>query len=177
MFWKLLVSVLILPSCLGFKIAAASIKNGVQTLPSEELGLSPQQTKANRDVVNSSLFPSAGSSSIQGDREADTEELRHTNYQRPYLLAHRYYHHSSCLQGHRYYLRGYYYPESAGYHRQYYHNNRYYRHRNYYPQYYRYGDYHNNSYYRHGYDNQRYYYNNGYYRHGDYYPGYYHKRY
>ena len=176
MFWKFLVSVLILPSCLGFEIAAASIKNGVQTLPSEELGLSPQQTKANRDVVNSSLFPIKGSSSIQGDREADTEELRHTNYQHPYLLAHRYYQ-NSCLQGHRYYLRGYYYPESAGYNRQYYHNNRYYRHRNYYPQYYRYGDYHNNSYYRHGYYNQRYYYNNGYYRHGDYYPGYYHQRY
>ncbi len=174
MFWKFLVSVLILPSCLGFDIAAASIKNGVQTVPSEELDLPTQQIKVNRDVVNSLVFPIKESSSIQGVQEADTGQLRQITYQYPYLIAHQYYSHRPCLQGRRYYIRGYFYPEYADYHRSYYHNNGYYRHRNYYPQYYRHRYYHNNGYYRHGYYNHPYYQNNGYYRQRNYYPQYYH---
>ncbi|MBR8838117.1 MAG: hypothetical protein DSM106950_29985 [Stigonema ocellatum SAG 48.90 = DSM 106950] len=158
MFWKFLVSVLLLPSCLGFEIAAASIKNEVQTLSkSEELTLPMQQTEANQDVVNSSLFSDREYSSIPRDQQAVSRELKHTEYQQPYLIAHRY-HHGGCLQGgHRYYLRGYYYPEYTSYHRHYHHRNVYYRYRNYYPQY-----------YRHGYYHQPYYHHNGYYRHGDY---------
>jgi len=191
MFRKFLVSLLILPSCLGFDLAAASLKNEVQTLPkSFELGLPTQKTQANQNAVNFSPFPVKEHSSIQGDQEANTEEVKQIKYEHPYQIAHEYYYHHRACSHYRYYHHRYYHPDYVDYryhyHHEYYYSRYYhpdyvdyryhYYHEYYYPRY-----YHNNGYYGNGYDYSNYHYrynhNNGYYRHGDYYPRYYHQRY
>lgn len=74
MFWKFVVSVLLLPSCLGFEITAASRPK------SKELGSPVQQTQANQNALNSLPQDVREYLSIQG-QEANTAELKHTKRQ------------------------------------------------------------------------------------------------
>ncbi|MDF5714445.1 MAG: hypothetical protein PUP93_11265 [Rhizonema sp. NSF051] len=153
MFWKLLISILLLPSCLGFEVASASIKNEVQTLPKSEELESFSQKQVNQNVV--SLSPTLTEySSISSDRKSDSSELQYKTLNQPYLIAHHYndcyhqgnyrhsynsYHHYYHPQRQRYYLRGFFYPDNVQYHRSYEHHN-YYRpsgYRHYYHNYYR----------------------------------------
>ena len=171
MFWKLLISLLLLPSCLGLEVAsAASIKNEVQTLPKSEELESLSQKQVNQNVV--SLSPTlTQNSSISSDRKADTSELQSKTLNQPYLIAHYYndcyhqgnyrhsyysYHHYYHPQRERYYLRGYFYPDNAQYHHSYYHHN--YDHSS------GYGQYHHNYYHSSGYghDYHNYYHSSGY---------------
>ena len=179
MFWKLLISILLLPSCLGFEVASASIKNEVPTLPKSEELESISQKQVNQNVV--SLLPTLTEySSISSDRKADISELQYKTLNQPALIAHHYrdcdhqgyyrhsyysYHHYYRPQRERYYLRGYFYPENAQYHRSYYHPSGYgYEHHNYYHSS-GYGHYYHNYYHPSGYSH---YYHNYYHPCGGY---------
>lgn len=144
MFWKFIVSALVLPSCLGFEIAAASLQKGVQTQPK------PEELKAQVAQIGDD-------SSIQTDWEADTEQLKHHKYQHHHKPRRRYYNrHRPCPQGYRqHYRRGSYHPQYIHYRRRYNNHQRYYRHGQNHPDY---------IYERHLYRNPY-----RYYRHGRYY--------
>lgn len=107
MFWKFIVSALLLPSCLGFEIAAASLQKGIQTQPkTEELGVQVAQI--------------GDDSSIQTNWEADTEQLKHYKYQHHHNPRRYYRYHRHCSQGYRqHYRRGYYHPQNIYYRRRY----------------------------------------------------------
>ena len=114
MFWKLVISILLLPSCLGFEIATASEKNRLQILPTlENLDVPVVQRKSNQDVVNSFGNSVREYSSIEEDRQGDTEKLKHRRHRYHYRRHRRYYRHR------------------RQYHQRY---RNYYRHRLYYPQ-------------------------------------------
>ncbi|BAZ49433.1 hypothetical protein NIES4103_20450 [Nostoc sp. NIES-4103] len=120
MFWKLVISILLLPSCLGFEIATASEKNSLQTLPTpENLDLSVVQTKANQDEVN--YF----ANSVEGDWQADAEKLKDRKHRHHYRRHRRYYRYRRQYhQRYRNYNRHQpYYPENIYYRRRY--HNRY----------------------------------------------------
>ncbi|MFN6567546.1 hypothetical protein [Dendronalium sp. ChiSLP03b] len=121
MFWKFVIGVLLLPSCLGLEIATASQKNGLQMLPtSEESSTLTLQTKANQDVVNSLPNSVREYSSNQEDWEADTEKVKHRRY-RHYKRHRRYYrHHRRYHQRYRnYHRRRLYYRQNIHYRRRY----------------------------------------------------------
>ncbi len=123
MFWKVVISILLLPTCLGLEIATASETNELQMLlSSEELNTSIVQTKPNQDILNS--LPN----SVAKDSEADTEKLKHRKYRRHHRRHRRYYRHRRRYhQRYRnYYRQRLYYPEDIYYRRRY-HN----RYRNY----------------------------------------------
>ena len=82
MFWKIVVSALLLPSCLGFETAAAHITNKVQNQPqSQELALPLTPTLANQSLMNSSTLANKEDSSIQSNLEADTVQVKQTKYE------------------------------------------------------------------------------------------------
>lgn len=82
MFWKLIVSALLLPSCLGFETAAAHITSKVQNQPqSQESALPVTPTLANQSLMNSFGLSSEEDSSIQGNLEADTVKVKQTKYE------------------------------------------------------------------------------------------------
>jgi hypothetical protein len=73
MFWKLIVSALLLPSCLGFETATAHLVNKVQNQPqSQESALPFTSTLANKSEEDAS---------IQGNFEADTTQVKQTKYE------------------------------------------------------------------------------------------------
>ena len=123
MFWKLVISILLLPSCLGFEIATASEKNRLQMLPTpENLDLTVVQTNANQDEVNYFANSVREYSSIEEDRQGDTEKLKHRKHRHHYRRYRRYprqYH----QRNRNYYRRQRYYPENIYYRRRY--HNRY----------------------------------------------------
>ncbi|MBD2518623.1 hypothetical protein H6G93_27385 [Nostoc sp. FACHB-973] len=126
MFWKFVISVLLLPSFLGLEIAAASEKNELQMLPtSKEFSTSTVRTKVNQNVLN--FLPNSVTeySSISEDLEVDTEKLKHRKYRRYYRRHRRYYrHHRQYHQRRRnYYRQRLYYPQNIYYRRR--HHNRY----------------------------------------------------
>lgn len=82
MFWKIVVSVLLLPSCLGFETAAAHITNKVPNQPqSQESTLPVNSTLANQSVMNSFKLANKEDSSIQSNLEADTVQVKQTKYE------------------------------------------------------------------------------------------------
>lgn len=110
MFWKFVISILLLPSCLGLEIAAALEKNELHMLPiSEELSAPVIQTNANQNLLNS-LY-----SSVTKDLQADTKNLKHRKYRRHYHRFRRQYH-----QRYRnYYHERLYSPQNIYYRRRY----------------------------------------------------------
>lgn len=138
MFWKFAIGVLLLPSCLGLEIAAASQKNQLQMLPiSEELETVVVQTKPNDDVVNFLTNSVRQHSSIQEEGETDTEKLKHRRYNH-YKRHRRYYRHYRRRHHPRYrnyHRRRYYYHQNIHYRRRYYNRYRDYHHRVYDPLY------------------------------------------
>lgn len=172
MFWKFVVGVLLLPTCLGFEIAAASMSQ------SEKLADTVQNIHKDENYIKFASIPT--------DEHNDSEPLLQTKYEHDYQISHRYYRHRSCPH-HRYYSHGVYHPEYVDYYRRdrhenwHYHphyynyhrrdhdSNRYYRHQ-YHPHNYNYHrrDDHSNRYYRHQnsqyYNDYRRYHDNGYYR-------------
>jgi hypothetical protein len=147
MFWKFFLSVLLLPSCLEFDIAAASVNSKVQTLAKyEELGNPGQQKQVNQNLLEENF-------STQATQQPDSKQLVHIVSDHPYLIAHWYNHDRNCRHRRSYDYR-YYYPESLNYRHYYYPESWNYRHY-YYPGYY------HHHYYRHDYDYPRY----DYYRH------------
>ncbi|WP_414572916.1 hypothetical protein [Nostoc sp. CCY 9925] len=129
MFWKFVISVLLLPTCLGLEIAAASEKNELQMLlNSEELSTPIVQT-ANQDIVNYLPNSVTEYSSVPKDSEADTEKLKHRKYRRYHRRHRRYYRHRRQYhQRYRNYYRQRLYYQQNIYYRRRYHN----RYRNYY---------------------------------------------
>ncbi|MGI8500942.1 MAG: hypothetical protein ACR2LR_07345 [Hassallia sp.] len=82
MFWKIVVSALLLPSCLGFETAAAHITSKVQNQPqSQESALPVTFTLANQILMNSSTLADKEDVSIQDNFEADTTQLKQTKYE------------------------------------------------------------------------------------------------
>ncbi len=82
MFWKIVVSALLLPSCLGFETVAAHITNKVQNQPqSQESTLPVNSTLANQSVMNSFKLANKEDSSIQSNLEGDTVEVKQTKYE------------------------------------------------------------------------------------------------
>lgn len=82
MFWKIVVSALLLPSCLGFETAAAHITSKVQNQPqSQESTLPLTPTQANQSLMNSFKLASEEDSSIQNNLEADTVQVKQTKYE------------------------------------------------------------------------------------------------
>ncbi len=82
MFWKIVVSALLLPSCLGFETAAAHITNMVQNQPqSQDSTLPVTSTLANQNLINSFTLANQEDSSIQGNLEADTAQVKQTKYE------------------------------------------------------------------------------------------------
>ncbi|MBO3457516.1 hypothetical protein G7B40_004380 [Aetokthonos hydrillicola Thurmond2011] len=170
MFWKLLISLLILPSFLGFDIVEASIKHEINLPKSEEVPELSQQTLASHNIVNSSTFSLKEDSLIDTNQKADIGEVKQINYEYPYKIAHEYYsRRSRCNHSYRrYHRQSNYYPDYIDYRRSY--NREYYYpgyyHRRYYNSgYYRPTYYHNNGYNHHQYYRPRYH-NNGYYYNG-----------
>ena len=176
MYWKLLISLLILPSYLGFDIVEASVKNDVSLPKSEDITAQSQQTPEKQNINNSSPFLLKEHSSTSTDQKADARKVEPINYERPYKIAHEYYYHyNRCHHGYRrYYRQTGYYPDFIDYRRSYYHQYFYpgYYHHYYYPRH-----YYNSGYYHHEYYHPRYYYNNGYYHHEYYHPRYYNNGY
>ncbi|WP_156818259.1 hypothetical protein [Mastigocladopsis repens] len=127
MLWKFIVSVLLLPSCLGFEIAAASLQKGVQTQSkSEEMGAQVAQIRED--------------SSTQIDWETDPEQLKHHKYHhhkpRHHKPRRRYYRrHRAYPQGKRYHYRRRVQPRYIHYRKSLHRRNRYYHQRRYHPQY------------------------------------------
>ncbi|BAZ24876.1 hypothetical protein NIES4073_57760 [Kalymmatonema gypsitolerans NIES-4073] len=124
MFWKFIVSALLLPSCLGFEIAAASLQKGVQTQPEAE-ELKAQVAQIGDDP------------SIQTDWEADTEQLKHHKHHHYHKPRRRYSRpHRPCPQSYRqHYRRGSYHPQYIHYRRGHGNHHRYYRHGQNHPDY------------------------------------------
>lgn len=133
MFWKFVVGVLLLPSCLGFEIATASIPK------SKELATPVQLTQVIDGEVNS----------LAQDEEVDSGKLkhhrryykRHRHYSRyrkcPRYRAYRrrnYHYQNAHYRRRHYYGNGYSYPTRVNYHRHpnYYYKRHYNRHRYYY---------------------------------------------
>ena len=146
MFWKFVISVLLLPSCLGLEIATASPTNESQMLlKSEELS-SVGQTQADQDVVKSLPLIVAESNPTQEDLETERENLNNKQYHH-YYKNHRCYYrrHRSHHRRYRYYHHRGYYPR---YHhrRRYYHRSRYYQQGIYDPLYIHYRRYYQNRY-------------------------------
>jgi hypothetical protein len=82
MFWKIVVSALLLPSCLGFETAAAHLVNKVKNQPhSQESTLPLTPTLANQSLMNSFKLASEEDSSIQSNLEADTVQVKQTKYE------------------------------------------------------------------------------------------------
>jgi Ni/Co efflux regulator RcnB len=136
-FRKFVISVLLLPACLGFEIATASQKNELQVLPtSEQSSALTVQTKANKNEGNSLANAVTEYSSIPEDWESDTEKVKHRRYHH-YKRYRRYYrHHRRYYQRYRnYHLRRYYYPQNIYYRRQYHDRYRNYHQRVYEPLY------------------------------------------
>ena len=138
MFWKFVISALLLPSCLGLEVATASVQKEIQTQPNyEKLGTQVAQIKDN--------------SLTQEDWETDAEQLK--NHKHHHYKTRRYYrYHRPCPQSYRSdYHRGYD-PEYIDYRRRDDYYNRDYQHRRYHPQHiYDRSIYHNPyRYYRHG---------------------------
>ncbi|MCF2147179.1 hypothetical protein IQ276_012130 [Desmonostoc muscorum LEGE 12446] len=126
MFWKFVISVLLLPSFLGLEIAAASEKNELQMLPtSKELNAPVVQTKTNQDILNSLPNSVTEYSSVPKDSEVDTEKLKHRKYRRYHRRHRRYYRHRRHYhQRYRnYYRQRLNYPKDIYYRRR--HHNRY----------------------------------------------------
>ena len=110
MFWKFVVSALLLPSCLGFETATAHLVNKVQNQPqSQESALPFTSTLANQseEVV-----------SIQGNLETDTTQVKQTKYEYYQRI------HQERLRRYRQKVRS----------RSYRHHRRYNQNRVYYPQ-------------------------------------------
>ncbi|MGH7999989.1 MAG: hypothetical protein ACREPR_11305 [Brasilonema sp.] len=123
MFWKFIVSALVLPSCLGLEVATASLQKEVQTQPNyEELRTQVAQ------IEDDSL--------TQADWETDAEQLKHHKHRHHYKSRRRNYrHHRRCPQGYRSHEPRRYRPQYIHYRRRHHNDNRYYEHRRYHPQY------------------------------------------
>jgi len=148
MFWKIVVSALLLPSCLGFETAAAHITSKVQNQPqSQESALPVTSTLANLKLANKE------DSSIQGNFEADTPQVKQTKYEyyqnihrqrlrrsRQKVRSRSYRHHHRRYNQNRVYYRQNYHPRRHyyRYQRQYQPQN-YHRRHNYRCQYYSHG--------------------------------------
>lgn len=132
MFWKFVISVLLLPTCLGLEIAAASEKNELQMLQSsEELSTAIVQKQSNQNILNSWQNSVTEYSSVPQDSEVDSEKLKHRKYRRYHRRHRRYYRHRRHYrQWHRnYYRQRIYYPEDIYYRRRYHHRYRNYHQR------------------------------------------------
>lgn len=139
MLWKFIVSALLLPSCLGFEIAAASLQKGVQTQQkSEELKAQVAQIRE--------------SSSIHANSEADTEQLKHTKYRHHHKPRRRYYRRYRPQGYKSHYRRRVHQPQYIHYRRRHHNQHRYYHQGGYHPQYIHYQRRYENRYryYRHG---------------------------
>ncbi|MBW4594707.1 MAG: hypothetical protein KME46_17795 [Brasilonema angustatum HA4187-MV1] len=156
MFWKFVISALLLPSCLGLEVATASVQKEIQTQPNyEKLGTQVAQ---------------------QEDWETDAEQLK--NHKHHHYKTRRYYrYHRPCPQSYRSYYRRGHHPEYIDYRRRDDYYNRDYQHRRYHPQYieYRGRDDYYNRYHQHRryhpqhiYDRSIYHNPYRYYRHGRY---------
>ncbi|MCV3216643.1 hypothetical protein OGM63_24580 [Plectonema radiosum NIES-515] len=125
MFWKLIVSALLLPSCLGFETAAAHITSKVQNQSqSQESTLPVTSTLANQSLMNSSTLANEEDSSIQSNLEADTAQVKQTKYEYYQNI------HQQRLRRYRQKVRSH----SYRCHRQVRHHRRYNQNRVYYPQ-------------------------------------------
>ncbi|MGI2905935.1 hypothetical protein [Tolypothrix sp. VBCCA 56010] len=136
MFWKLIVSALLLPSCLGFETAAAHITSKVQNQPqSQESTLPVTSTLANQSLMNSFKLASEEDSSIQSNLEADTAQVKQTKYEYYRNIHHQRLHRYWQKVGYRIHRR----HRRVRHHRRYNRNRIYYR-QNYHPRrhYYRY---------------------------------------
>ncbi|MBW4478418.1 MAG: hypothetical protein KME54_16530 [Tolypothrix brevis GSE-NOS-MK-07-07A] len=152
MFWKFVVSALLLPSFLGFETAAAHLVNKVQNQPqSQESTLPVTSTLANKE-----------DSSIQGNSESDTTQVKQTKYEyyqniqhqrlrryRQKVRSHSYRYHRRVRHHRRYNQNRVYYRQNRHPRRHYYRYQRqyqpqnYHRRHNYRCQYYSHGRCHN----------------------------------
>jgi hypothetical protein len=147
MFWKFVVSALLLPSCLGFETAAAHLVNKQNQPQSQESTLPVTSTLANQSLMNSSTLANEEDSSIQSNLEADTAQVKQTKYeyyQRIHQQRLRRYRHRACpdSQYHRRYNQNrVYYPQNHHPRRHYYRYQpqNYHRQHNYRCQYYSHG--------------------------------------
>ncbi|MBW4626934.1 MAG: hypothetical protein KME49_15880 [Brasilonema octagenarum HA4186-MV1] len=122
MFWKFVISALLLPSCLGLEVATASVQKGIKTqLNYEELGTQVAQVEDNL--------------STQTDWETDTEQLKHHKHRHHYKTRRSYRHRRPCSQSNRSYYRRGYHPQYIDYRRRHNDYNRYYQDRQYHPEY------------------------------------------
>lgn len=136
MFWKLIVSALLLPSCLGFETAAAHITSKVKNQPqSQESTLPVTSTQANQNKEDVS---------IPGNLEADTVQVKQTKYEyyrnihqqrlRRYwqkVRSRSYRHHRRVRPNRRYHQNRVYYRQNRHPRRHYYRYQRQYHPQNY----------------------------------------------
>jgi hypothetical protein len=160
MFWKIVVSALLLPSCLGFETVAAHITNKVQNQPqSQESTLPVNSTLANQSLMNSSTLANKEDSSIQSNLETDIQvkQTKYEYYQNihrqrlrrsRYRAYSKYRHHRRRVRHHRrYHQNRVYYRQNRHPRRHYYRYQRQNRHpRRHYYRYQR--QYHPQNYYR-----------------------------
>jgi hypothetical protein len=126
MFWKFVVSALLLPSCLGFETATAHLVNKVQNQPqSQESALPFTSTLANQSEEDVS---------IQGNLETDTTQVKQTKYEYYQRI------HQQRLRRYRQKLRSHSYRRHRRVHHRRYNQNRVYYRQNRHPRrhYYRY---------------------------------------
>lgn len=154
MFWKIVVSALLLPSYLGFETAAAHITSKVQNQSqSQESALPVTSTLANQSLINSFKLANKEDVSIQGDLETDTPQVKQTKYEyyqnihrqrlrrsRQKVRSRSYRHHHRRYNQNQVYYRQNHHPSRHyyRYHRQYQPQN-YHRQHNYRCQYWSHG--------------------------------------
>jgi hypothetical protein len=150
MFWKIVVSALLLPSCLGFEAAAAHLANKVQNQPQSQESILPvTSTLANQSVMNSFKLANEEDSLIKGNSESDTAQVKQTKYEyyqdihRQRLRRYRqrvcpdsYRHHRRVRHYRRYNQNRVYYRQNHRPRRHYYRYQRLHHRRNYQPRYY-----------------------------------------
>ncbi|NMG10787.1 hypothetical protein [Brasilonema sp. UFV-L1] len=122
MFWKFIVSALVLPSYLGLEVATASVQKEVQTQP-------------NYEELKTQVVQIEDDSLTQADWETDVEQLKHHKRRHHYKTRRYNRHHKPCPQDYGSDYRRRYYPQHIHYRRRHYNDNRYYHHRHYHPQY------------------------------------------